>query len=90
MDGPKNDIYEDTESDTILHLHELMRQTTKETGAEFLDLSANMRESYEKNGKKFSFEIDGHWNQYGHTFVAEKVAEVLTSGSTQIGKSTIN
>jgi hypothetical protein len=44
---------------------------------EFIDLTQFMEEDYKKNGIKFNSKIDGHWNEYGHKFVANVLYEYL-------------
>lgn len=39
-------------------------------GLLFLDLQAVFEEDYEKHHRRFDFEHDGHWNEYGHEVVA--------------------
>jgi hypothetical protein len=77
MDGPKNSIYDKTEDSSILFLHEIMQKYCIENGFEFLDLTQDMKKAYLLNNMKFNSEVDGHWNEYGHAFVAEKVMALI-------------
>ncbi|MFA5336888.1 MAG: SGNH/GDSL hydrolase family protein [Candidatus Omnitrophota bacterium] len=44
---------------------------------EIIDLTLPMHEDYKLHKKKFTFDIDLHWNEYGHEFVASLLYQYL-------------
>ena len=89
MDGPRESIYGDRES-RVAWLNGLMSGLCAEAGVAFVDLTADMKLDYQKHQRKFNSEIDWHWNEYGHDFVARKMATVVTEsiGSSHEGGHT--
>lgn len=80
LDAPRENIYSgiNVEKSGSYWLHELMQKVTSKYNVEFINLAPLMEADYQKNGKKFNSEIDWHWNEYGHTFVAETLYNHLT------------
>lgn len=80
MDAPRNAIYENRlQESKVRWMNEMVEVICAEIELEFLDLTAPMYNDYIKNHERFSFEMDGHWNEYGHRFVAKKVFDYLNS-----------
>lgn len=81
MDSPRQLIYSGSspKESGVYWLHELMAKATQNNNIEFIDLSSYMENDYKKNGRKFNSEIDSHWNEYGHQFVAKILVNYLTS-----------
>jgi len=46
-------------------------------GYTVVDLTAAMKREFERTGTRFEFSYDGHWNAWGHKFVAKQVIELL-------------
>lgn len=79
MDAPRDNIYKNTLNDSkLLWVNEMVRALCVENGIELIDLTEKMAEDYKKNRKEFNFKIDGHWNEYGHQFVANLLFEYLS------------
>lgn len=72
LDAPRSVIYSGNsyKNSGNYWLHELMHEATKLNGIEFIDLGPLMEEDFKKNQHKFNSEVDSHWNEYGHQFVA--------------------
>lgn len=83
IDGPKQSMYAGTApSEEIRFIYEVVEEGAMETGAELLNLWPFMQEQFEKDGIKFNSEYDGHWDEHGHAFVADKVLQLLTRDPT--------
>ncbi len=82
MDAPRNAIYENRlEESKVSWMNEMVELICLENELEFIDLTVPMAIDYMKNSERFSFEMDGHWNEYGHKFVASIVFNYLQSTS---------
>jgi hypothetical protein len=82
MDGPRVDIYENRlDRSRVLFLHTMLAEACRETGFEFLDLTRSMAEDYAVNGRRFDSELDMHWDEYGHAFVAQRILDRLAAGA---------
>ncbi len=80
FDAPKGEVYKGTVDESrVLWLNEMMKEICRAHDVEFLDLTPLMVEDYRANGRKFSSDLDGHWDEYGHGFVANAVYEYLNS-----------
>ena len=55
----------------------MLKEICKSKGIEFIDLTEHFQLDYNINKKSFGFEIDPHWNKYGHSKVAEIVIAYL-------------
>ena len=78
FDAPKGEVYTDTlDNSRVLWLNEMMKGICSTYDMEFLDLTPLMLEDFRANGKKFTSELDGHWNEYGHEFVADAIYDYL-------------
>ncbi len=78
MDAPRFDIYDGKlKESSVLFLHQMMAELCREKKIELLDLSESMNADYRSKGKKFSWDYDAHWNEYGHSFVCRQVLEQL-------------
>jgi hypothetical protein len=60
-----------------MFLHEIMQKHCEENAFELLDLRKPMMAAYELNNRRFNSEYDGHWDEYGHEFVAAQVLRRL-------------
>ena len=78
FDAPRHAVYSNTlEESNVLWLHDMMKELCQKYNAEFIDLTEPMKEDFVEKGKKFNSELDGHWNEYGHEFVAKVLYEYL-------------
>jgi len=46
---------------------------SNEYNFEYVDLNDYFIDDYNKNGNKFEFDIDNHWNEYGHLLASEVI-----------------
>ncbi len=78
FDAPRQAIYEGfLDTSRVLWLYEMMEEICRENNVEYIDLTGTMKQGFERNQKKFNFDIDGHWNEYGHRFVADYLHDYL-------------
>lgn len=80
MDAPRSSIYSGASNENVRFLHEITAEACADSGVSLVDLTGPMRSAYEENGRRFESEWDGHWNEYGHQFVARAVAGALRDG----------
>jgi hypothetical protein len=82
MNAPRGLVYGDTDgSSNVLWMHEMMDTLCARNDIEFIDLLPLMADDYRKNGRRFDFELDGHWNEYGHQFVAGVLRDQLMANN---------
>ncbi len=78
LDASRYAIYNDAlDNSRVLWMHEMLKEICKMHDIEFYDLNPVMLADYKKNRMLFNTENDGHWNEYGHRFVAEFLYDVL-------------
>jgi len=74
MDGPRRDIYADTvEASPVRWMNDVVRQQCQRHQFHFIDMTAPFQDRFRRDGKKFEFDEDYHWNQLGHRVVAEEL-----------------
>ena len=56
----------------------ILTEFSKENEIEFLKLLSYFKEDFKKFGKLHHFELDGHWNEYGHELAANIIYSYLT------------
>lgn len=72
MDAPRWSIYKnDLRNSKSLFLNDFFIKLCKDKDLKSIDLTPYMEKSYQNNKTRFESEYDGHWNPYGHAFVAE-------------------
>ncbi len=76
MDADDDRIYEidktgKSTNDSAYHLNKMVEKVTRLNKIEFIDLQDKFSNDYAKNKHRFSFNSDGHWNEYAHSLVAE-------------------
>jgi hypothetical protein len=79
IDGVRPEIYTDSGRLEIGGSYiELMRsyfiEAARGKGYEVIDMHPVFAESYERDGLRFDFETDPHWNELGHRLVAGEIA----------------
>lgn len=88
MDGKREAIYKGTQpSSHIAWMYDTMHALTEKHGVAFLDLSEAMEKDYRSNHRAFNSPLDGHWDEYGHAFVATQVEAFL---KTQLAEDTLH
>jgi hypothetical protein len=82
LDAPRESIYKKTlETCQVIWLHEMVRDLSAKYEFELIDLTEPMKQDYAKNKRKFNLNLDGHWDEYGHQFVANTVYEYLKNNN---------
>jgi hypothetical protein len=75
---PESIIYAPEVKDEGFHsFTEMIQAISKKHNIEIIDLTSPMQEDYKLHRKKFTFDIDSHWNEYGHEFVASLLYDYL-------------
>ncbi|MEQ8497650.1 MAG: hypothetical protein RLW42_25810, partial [Gammaproteobacteria bacterium] len=80
MDGRRQQIYAKAADSPTAFLHDELRAATERHGVGFLDLHPLMAAAYAVDERPFNPTDDGHWNRYGHAFVARALAAHLRAG----------
>jgi hypothetical protein len=79
FDAPRSAIYSNTLEDSqVWWMHDMMKEICHKYNAEYIDLTVPMKNDFNKNGRKFNSEFDGHWDEYGHEFVANILIDYLS------------
>jgi len=78
FDAPRSSIYSNTlEESKVWWMYDMMKEICQKYNTEYIDLTDPMKEDFIKNGRKFNSELDGHWDEYGHEFVANILIDYL-------------
>lgn len=83
MDGAREAIYamEPRVQWEVSKLNEIAGELAGELGLDFVDLQAAFADDYGRNGERFEFPYDWHWNARGNLIVAEVLErELVTRG----------
>ncbi|MBT5029035.1 MAG: SGNH/GDSL hydrolase family protein [Nitrospinaceae bacterium] len=81
MNGDTQSIYQNATPDERSQPNELntmMKKTSEDHGAYFLDLHGNFHNEFTVNHKRFEFKTDGHWNPYGQAIATEALVSKTT------------
>jgi GDSL-like Lipase/Acylhydrolase family len=79
MDGVREAVYAGKPADSY-EVHKLNRiayDLTSELGLPFLDLQDTFQDHYAREGRRFEFAFDWHWNVLGNRLAGEAVARFL-------------
>jgi hypothetical protein len=77
MDGDRAAIYAGRTDSPALKLNRIAAEMAARHGIAFLDLHPVFAAEWAKAGKRFEFQADAHWNEYGHQVAGAAVAEAL-------------
>jgi len=78
FDAPRFAIYDNIlDKSNIRWMNKMMGTICANNNVEYIDLAPFMEEDYRKMSIKFNFDIDGHWNEYGHKFVGNVLFQYL-------------
>ncbi|MEO0683583.1 MAG: hypothetical protein AAFY76_00700 [Cyanobacteria bacterium J06649_11] len=79
LDGLRNEIEHNLpfQNSPLNRDRMMLKEICKSKEIEFIDLTEHFQFDYNINKKSFGFEIDPHWNKYGHSKVAEIVIAYL-------------
>jgi hypothetical protein len=84
MDAPRHDIYNERLAESnVMVLHGMLAGACADNGVELLDLTEPMAEEYRLRRRRFGFVFDGHWNEYGHAFVASQILPLIVENGDQ-------
>jgi lysophospholipase L1-like esterase len=76
VDGVRAAIYSGRPSD-ILTLNRLCAELADRHGLAFVDLHAAFAADWAASHKRFEYDVDYHWNEYGHAVAARAVARAI-------------
>lgn len=77
QDADRAAMYESGSKPDRLRNSEILEETCERFGFEFLDLTDPFWETYQRDGRKFNFEDNYHWNPYGVSVVADAILDEL-------------
>jgi lysophospholipase L1-like esterase len=77
IDGVRGALYTNEESQALA-LNKMCSDLAQRRGIPFLDLHPVFRDEWNASHRRFEFEHDGHWNEYGHAVAARAVARFIT------------
>lgn len=77
LDGDRRSIYNGHEGRQDLNkiFYDYFVQKVDENNLVYMDLHKNFQNAYAKNPMKFNFSYDYHWNELGHSIVADAIIE---------------
>jgi len=82
FDAPRTMIYDGTLAMSKLNwMYEMVNSLSAKYKFEFIDLTNPMQQDFARNHIKFNSEIDHHWNEYGHEFIANLLFEYLKNNN---------
>lgn len=64
----------------VLSLNRMASEIAHELDIRFVDMHPVFESDYRKNKKKFNFDTDIHFNEYGHRIAAETIAANISGG----------
>jgi hypothetical protein len=78
VDGLRPNVYEpkmlqEGEKSFWEQIRNYFIKVAREKGYEVLDLNPAFIKEYQRSGKRFEFECDGHWNSFGHEMAANQI-----------------
>jgi len=79
MDGVREAVYTGKPADSY-EVHKLNRiagELTSELGLPFLDLQDTFQDHYAREGRRFEFDFDWHWNVLGNRLAGEAITRFL-------------
>lgn len=78
LDAPRPQIYSGSKPNKeIIWMHETLSDACRKYGVLLLDLTECLSSNYKLHGEKFETKWDDHWNEVGHSAVAECLDRVI-------------
>jgi GDSL-like Lipase/Acylhydrolase family len=77
MDGDRYAIYAGRETSRPLALNRIAAEAAARSGAAFIDLHPVFAAAWKASGRRFEFDSDAHWNEYGHAVAAHAIAAAM-------------
>lgn len=82
FDASRGAIYDGTvDASRVSWMYEMVSILSARYDFEYLDLTLPMQEDYAENKQRFNSELDNHWNEYGHEFIANLLYEYLNNNN---------
>ena len=88
LDAPRSDIYQAGVNKSAVgppQVNKMIASLSKSYGFHVVDLTEPMKELYAKDAKKFDFENNYHWNEYGHRVAADEISKEITRSKMLLG-----
>jgi len=80
INAPRNVVYDNASASShVLWMNDMIDTLCTRNDIEFVDLVPLMIDDYKINKKRFDYELDAHWNEYGHQFVSKVLYRQLMS-----------
>jgi hypothetical protein len=80
FDASRGVIYDGTlDMSKVKWMYDMVSLLSSKYDMEYIDLTLPMQQDYAKNRQRFNSELDNHWNEYGHEFIANLLYEYLTT-----------
>ena len=80
MDAPRESIYNNTlDKSNTIWLNEILGTICTNNNIEFIDLTNDMKINYTEKKIKFNSDLDEHWNEYSHKFIADILYRYLNN-----------
>ena len=80
IDADRNSIYNKSTKDNDSFYQTMRKEIIKKatlSGFKVIDMEPVFNKDYAKNNIKFNSLYDGHWNEYGHKKVNDKILEMI-------------
>jgi hypothetical protein len=88
MDTPRWSIYKgELGESNVIWLNGMVAEHCRELNLRFIDLTPYVLEDYEKNKTRFETDVDGHWSEYGHRFVAGVLCRYFRNSPDRLRES---
>ncbi|HEY5827938.1 MAG TPA: hypothetical protein VIV01_06230, partial [Hyphomicrobiaceae bacterium] len=87
MDGVREAVYsgKPPESYEVHKLNVIARDLTAELDLPFLDLQTTFADTYRRDGRRFEFPFDWHWNALGNELAGKAITKELLSDRRLLG-----
>ena len=81
IDGNRRAIYrgDDPRNTHSYRLNQVLREQTSKYNFPLIDLTDRFEKDWKREGKRFDWATDGHWNQRGHWITAEAIRAFITA-----------
>jgi GDSL-like Lipase/Acylhydrolase family len=77
MDGDRQAIYAGRTTSEPLMLNRIAAEAAARSGVTFVDLHPVFAAEWNVSGRRFEFNSDAHWNEYGHAVAAGAIASAM-------------
>jgi GDSL-like Lipase/Acylhydrolase family len=77
MDGDRSAIYAGLPTSKALELNRIAADAAARHHVPFVDLHGAFAADWARNHRRFEFQSDAHWNEYGHAVVARSLAAAM-------------